>query len=292
MAGSRRLYIVGNGFDLYHKLSTSYSNFKGFVEHKFPDLFDDLNVYFNEPVLWQEFEKGLGTYSEKDFFYAHHNVDPLSEDFRPSDCYGLEDEVNEQTDNLVSSIKEALTQWIEEANEKLDAQLASLKLDRGAVYLCFNYTDTLTTVYNIPANNILYIHGSITQLEELIVGHNSQRDQKDELDENGDSNRTIFTDSQNSAAWPFFAFQKPVNEIIEKNKNFFEALLNINEVYVLGHSLCEIDLPYFIKIKEHICKTARWRISFYNEEDKQELLKSIKVIGCNSYNFIQISNLT
>jgi hypothetical protein len=292
MAGNRRLYILGNGFDLHHKLPTKYSDFKIFVEHKFPDLFGHLNAYFNEDMLWKDFEKGLATYRDTDFFDTQNNVDPLSEDFRPSYCYDLEDDINEQTDNLISSIIEALTQWIGEVNEILDNLLPSIKLDTSALYLCFNYTDTLPALYKIPTNNILYIHGSNTELEELIIGHNVQRDPKNELDENGDSYRTIFTDSQNAAEQPFFAFQKPTNEIIEKNKNFFDILLDINEIYVLGHSLSEIDLPYFTKTKEQVCKTASWYISFYEENQKKELLKSIKLIGCNSYKFIQMSDLT
>ena len=39
------LYIIGNGFDLYHGANSSYSNFKEFVKRRDYSLFTTLNGF-------------------------------------------------------------------------------------------------------------------------------------------------------------------------------------------------------------------------------------------------------
>lgn len=56
----------------------------------------------------------------------------------------------------------------------------------------------------------------------------------------------------------------------------------ITEVYVYGHSLGEVDMPYFKEIKRHIVKNAAWY--FYvlckKEELKEKKAELLKKIEC------------
>ena len=56
------LVIVGNGFDLWHGLPTSYADFKIFLEnngnHK--NFLEDISKYIDESALWSDFEHALG----------------------------------------------------------------------------------------------------------------------------------------------------------------------------------------------------------------------------------------
>ena len=120
------------------------------------------------------------------------------------------------------------------------------------------------------------MHGRSKTSGELVFGHLNTMKEEPELDENGDSNRTIFTDAANASKYPFYAFQKPVNKIIVKNRDFFENLNNITTIIVIGHSLNKIDLPYFKEVAKNTAE-AKWIVCCYKQEDKidhiQQLLK-------------------
>ena len=59
-----------------------------------------------------------------------------------------------------------------------------------------------------------------------------------------------------------------ITSIIKENILFFDSLSKISTIYVLGHSLSEIDIDYFEKIKSIVLSNAYWHISYYNENDK------------------------
>ncbi|BFT28863.1 hypothetical protein D210916BOD24_00390 [Alteromonas sp. D210916BOD_24] len=64
----RRLFIVGNGFDMWHFLPTSYMDF--YKSNK--EMLDKLDLYFSgitgSTTPWADFENNLGTYDWGSFF--------------------------------------------------------------------------------------------------------------------------------------------------------------------------------------------------------------------------------
>lgn len=109
------------------------------------------------------------------------------------------------------------------------------------------------------------------------------------MDESGDSNRTMFSDSENASKLPFYAFQKPVTEIISEKKGFFEKTNCVEEIIILGHSLNSIDVPYFEEIKKQVKDTITWKVSFYKEEEKELHLDTLQGIGIEKGNIELIS---
>ena len=66
----------------------------------------------------------------------------------------------------------------------------------------------------------------------------------------------------------FRSYDKTTGEIISESSQYFDQLTNMKEVYVLGHSLSSVDLPYFHEILKRIDKaTVKWKISFYNKKE-------------------------
>ena len=60
---NRKLYIIGNGFDLNHGLNTSYSNYRDFLiryyEHEFRDL-EKFPWFFTDfKDMWSDLENSL-----------------------------------------------------------------------------------------------------------------------------------------------------------------------------------------------------------------------------------------
>lgn len=70
----------------------------------------------------------------------------------------------------------------------------------------------------------MHIHGRSSTFDELIYGHGEAIEDVPELDENGESNRTMFSDAESAAKYPFQALQKPVFETLGIT-NFYSIFL-------------------------------------------------------------------
>lgn len=278
----KRLYIIGNGFDLYHKLPTKYADFHKFIlqcQAKVQVLFDTyFQLKFDKEYLWTDFENDLGTFKWRTFYEDINNIDVLDDHFKPSSIYSLEDNITQETDEMIDLIREAFENWL--SSISLDFVTPNLTLDTSSKFLNFNYTMTLEEVYYVANENILHIHGDVENSQgSLIFGHNKRLKRSPKFDTHGESTRTLFSDSEDMTKYPFYAFRKPVTDIISENKDFFNYMVNVEEVIVLGHSLNSVDIPYFRKI-EKICNAKiKWRISYFNDLSKAKLLTSFQKIG-------------
>ena len=271
------LYVIGNGFDLWHGLPTKYTDFYESSGNPLEELKPYLNL--DAYKLWNNFEAVLGKFDCEIFYENHNFIDVSGDSFKPSMVYGLEDDLIEQADNLVDGIQSQFREWIasiptEDAKAKFD-----FKSPRR--FISFNYTPTLQAVYGIADDLVFHIHGSASKYEHLIFGHGESREEEPELDENGDSNRTMFTDAEGAAKYPFYAFQKPVNDIIENNLSYFENLKNVEVVVVMGHSLNDIDIPYFEKIS-NVIRGRKWVVSQCSEDEGKSHVRQLGKCGVAS----------
>ena len=280
------MYIIGNGFDLYHNLPTSYNDFHRHVTTNYNDLENIFEEYFNlnrgENLLWTNFEENLGSFNWKSFFDDNNHLDISDDDFRPSFAYGLEDDLIQQTDELKTDISDAFQDWLDTID--ISSSEKRLEFSKDSTFINFNYTLILEEIYKIDPDKILHIHGDIINNPgELIFGHNATMKETPELDENGDSTRTMFTDSESAAKSLFHSFYKPVEEIIGTNLNTFELLTNIKNIFVLGHSLNPIDIPYFKQISSR-SKNAQWNVTYYHTSEKRKNLSTLTEMGISPKN--------
>lgn len=105
------LYVIGNGFGLFHGLKTSYADFNEHLnsnEIYFGYTAEIFDFSVNEEGLWKDFENDLGSFYVDSYFDYHNEVDVTREDFRPSEVYELEDELTNQLSesNEVRSLRE------------------------------------------------------------------------------------------------------------------------------------------------------------------------------------------
>lgn len=287
------LYIIGNGFDLFHGLKTSYSNFHEYMDVNginFGDTAEFFDFTVNDDGLWRDFENDLGSFDSDSYFDYHNEIDVTREDFRPSEVYGLEDELTNESEYLVSSIQEAFTGWVGTIN--IDAERRINTFTSSDVFLSFNYTSTLQTVYSIDNAQVCHIHGAISEHSELIFGHGVKIAEMPELDENGDSLRTMFSDAEGNAGIPLAMLQKPVHETISQHEEFFHRLKGIQRIFVLGHSLSDVDLPYFELIQKN-SPDASWLVSFYDVDEQDRLCEQLAKAGVSvkQIEFISIEDL-
>ena len=182
--------------------------------------------------------------------------------------------------SLPDLISEVLTKWM------CSIPVPSTKLEdvfiRDAVYLTFNYTETLEHLYQIPEQQILHIHGRISEGDKLIVGHNRHINPADYWDDNNDmreNNECMqrLTDMN--------TLRKPVYELIERNEKFFEGLGSIEDIFIKGHSCDEVDYPYFVKVNESVACSAKWHFNPYKVDDIHRIETLIYKIGISNYIF-------
>ena len=292
------LYIIGNGFDLHHSLKTNYSDFHKFVAENYNDLewaFEEFfRLRYGSEFLWNHFEHDLSTFDWKSFFEHHNNIDVMSDSFKPSERFGLEDEISEAGEVLIESIRNAFYEWIDELEypDMKNENISLLKLEAQSRFLNFNYTSSLELYYRILPGDILYIHNKADNLgDQLIFGHRTRAESDpkiSEQDENGDSNRTLFTDAEDAARTIFYEFQKDTKNIMRKHREFFGGLSDVNRIIVLGHSMGEVDWLYFRYIRKRL-PSAQWQISYYGDSEidtKKEL--AMKVLKLDNEKIVMV----
>ena len=175
-------------------------------------------------------------------------------------------------DDITTKLKDFLITWI----CSIDVLTASkrLQLDADAIYFTFNYTKTLESYYKIPSKQIIHIHGITDNPTSIITGHNMKLlPPTNDFDDIRlyECEKIIHNDY-------FYKTFKPVESIIQNYKKFFCSLSNISEIIVIGHSLNEIDLPYYKMILSKVSDETIWNISFKDSEDKKDSYKAKKRI--------------
>ncbi|MBO7117014.1 MAG: bacteriophage abortive infection AbiH family protein [Prevotella sp.] len=269
------LYIVGNGFDIHHGIKSSYRDFHQWIKHesvnnvRFAFTVFQLEKFFNDNcILWSDFEHNMGEYDVETV--ANQRFGLFPEALVIEDIEGMNDIVISSGLSYLDSLSETLTsvfrKWIKtiETDKEPDMSLSD-----SALYLTFNYTDTLEKLYGIPFSNILHIHGSILSEETpLIVGHNHKVDPLSVAIKGND-----FRDNNEriDRICEMNSLVKPCYEIIERNSFFFEKLNTISQIVVLGVSYNDIDLPYFRKVKASVLPDAVWKMGWHTKKDKDKI---------------------
>lgn len=275
------LVVIGNGFDLAHGLKTSYSDFRiwllshgheDFVVHM-EDVFYGLCEYEDEKKLWADFESSLGTV-DIDTIHSLYQEEHKGKD--------VVDDVIEPT---VLSIRKNFTNWIKHVNIQHSNSIFSLP--SNAYYLSFNYTDTLESIYEIPKEQICYIHGCQSNDDKLIYGCLREPIHKSVLDR--EEKDILQYPVRYKATELLNGFLKK-NTIaqIEKKQLFFKKLDSVKNVFVIGHSLAEVDWPYFLEIRKHVPKETIWRITYHKIEDKIKLQSQRLLTDWNNILFKQL----
>jgi hypothetical protein len=231
------LFIIGNGFDIWNQLPTSYGNFnQEYKEHLDEHIhyFDDFCDIDSE---WSNFEESLGSFNQE-HFHDNAAMQPSLEELGdvPKLLYGYEDEISIKKEELVDDITNAFREWIRSIDVYAAQKLMHFYLP--AFFVNFNYTSTLQDVYNVPENRILHIHGKVWG--GIIFGHGRSISSNSPA-----SDAPWFHETSKEVAQIPGIFHKPVAEILERNRSILEGYGDVKNIVVIGHSVNEIDVPYF-----------------------------------------------
>lgn len=267
------LYIIGNGFDLAHGIKSSYCDFREWLVHNKNNLVSMMDIFFsNKRDIWSSIEQALGEYNEESILDYCRPDEEFDYDHSLSASARVEDSPMAILLPVLEEFRNAFRDWVNSI--EISAIEKMYKLNPNSRYLSFNYTDTLETVYKIPKNQIVHIHGSRLDNDEYIIGHNNPRESSSVWNDDG----LIFEQQahENIITW-MNEFTKQYNRNIANHSSFFDSLYDIKQIVVIGHSMSKIDWPYFEEIIKNTGNNIQWIVYCYSVDDRNyaSLLKSI-----------------
>lgn len=287
----KRIFIIGNGFDLHHYLETKYYHFKNFVKDfdedlvkAIDDVFYDRGFYHGDIEYWSVLEEMLESLTDLDYdeLYDDAFLDAEMDMDRASYWHDPEYNANRKAEEELLTplkLKKYFDKWVDSI--KLDDVNRDVNLDLSDndLYINFNYTETLQDVYKIPDNKILHIHGK--KHSEYVLGHNGTENipYKDPYDTYEDSNGQMTSDADirqvqvkeilnNSYSNLFHSYYKNSINLINKYRTWFDHFENADEVVIMGLSMGNEDAVYIREINslmKHSCKIV---VYYYDGLDK------------------------
>lgn len=270
---NNKLYIIGNGFDLQHGMKSRYWDFREYLEEIDRDLVEKLEEYFGSDALWSDFEETLAYLDTEQI--VDECMDYLqsygAEDWSDAYHHDYQYEVQRRIDLITKTLKERFTEWILQLRLPGTSKQNMVHIDSKAIFINFNYTDTLERLYRVSTDKILYIHDKAMDTNStLVLGHGRNPKNVETLEElYNDKDTDVRVAEGNRILDDYFIdTYKSAETIIEEIKTFFDGLVSIEAIYVLGHSLSTVDKPYFEEIARRIDKEkVIWKVSFHNKKD-------------------------
>lgn len=173
--------------------------------------------------------------------------------------------------NVAYRLKLAFEAWVSEIEYTSNINLKFNISD--SLFICFNYTKTLEVLYNVPQEQILYIHGNVTDNGPLIFGHGEKECNiiNAVMAETGNVDDSEF---RHDIIKFIMSLHKDVATILNSHKDIWNSMSSINDVHVWGHNLGDVDQPYFREIASHLTAQTSSEISWYIKESNREGSKS------------------
>ena len=192
-----------------------------------------------------------------------------------TDCNSAENVVLPVGNNIKSvtaSLSGNLWKWIKSVDLLKTKRM--FLLNENALFVSFNYTLTLETVYEIPQDKAWHVHGSISdKTNVLVIGYGV--DEKFDNAPNptaynltdDDKRRNMMTDMIKRVPLYIDKFHK---------WNNFPKMKAIKHVKVIGHSCSKVDQAYFEDIANAISADADWTFYYHASKSKKYYAKFAK----------------
>ena len=171
----KKIFIIGNGFDLNFKLPTSPDNYKNYLEsftieggsgtYSALDFFDQ---YIDD--YWSDTEQSLANLDLVSLS-ADNIVPPDYQSDHESDRDGGIVQMEQLSFDVINARNEALALMASKADStEIDSSTINKAAFDNAVIISFNYTTTLERLYDLNKSTVLHIHGCLEDGDRLIFG--------------------------------------------------------------------------------------------------------------------------
>lgn len=297
---AQTLYLIGNGFDLMHRVPSSYYNFRDSLDKR-NGLRDALETVLMAEDIWADFESALGTLN-LDLMGNRRSVDKWldyfgfydDEDDSAAKFYLAVEAAATPIANLVNSLQPSFCRWVNHLEVGTEERPLVNLIHADGKVLNFNYTEFIETLYGVK--NVCYIHGNRKKKEKLILGHKpgvvancNEHDRKltnywqavidvardNVLDLVGQYDKDLTKDSQ---------------DIINCHQDFFNGLTGIDRIIVIGHSISPVDWDYFAEVKEKT-ENAHWYFGIHGLNDLHNMSELIKNLNIKKYSVFRTDGI-
>lgn len=293
-----KLFIIGNGFDRGHNLNTSYWDFRKYLKNMYPDFLRAFEEHYyiypandenaQKELLWNELEKNLANIDEDIIIEDALGIEMNLE----SGDIGIEDTLYEYfTDEYkyIELLAQYLKQWVRTIRIRDISPKTTLINNRlDAIYITFNYTSVLESVYGIKEGKVIHIHGSLkAKDDDPILGHGNDykmqkikkrlQEAEREYDEKEISICKVISDYYQHT-------YKDVNKYMYRLLNLIN--MDIDEISVIGHSVAGVDIPYFKNIDVFTHYKAKWIVYYFENNEKQRIYNNLVDCGINVKNIV------
>lgn len=320
-----KLYICGNGFDLHHGYKTGYREYREFLIKYYSHAYFKFEEFeyldFCLSDKWCDLERSLTINYEECISDAISEYYPNLNDDSDSRWYRLDIDLEEQTKFIYDFTGKYFLEWLNQID--FSNTNNKMSLDKSALFITFNYTNTLEKVYDIDKDNIFHIHGnldlvgyqnildwvipSFSTIEEAEV---LEQVQVDEINNNTVRTHIQFGSIDNNAETinlelenkygqdDFYAvsiepaidhiigFSHAASKNLEKNYERLTSFIsrkNINEVIILGHSIMGGDYAYYLEVIIPKLKNCNWTFYWHSLDDNKIVNKFIESFSLENF---------
>lgn len=305
-----KLVICGNGMDLHLGFRTSYQEYKRFLtEAKFIQgqsaisLIEGSKFFVSRDVdCWSDLENSLAfnaeEYIEELLFAYDRDIEPYDEEKSRSQ---IEASNIFQKNNPETIAFDFTNKWffewigrefygkVEQIKSSYDGILRPL-FDAGCIFVNFNYTPSLESIFEIDGEKILYIHNRFPTKSTVPF---TSEDLINEIIESGKKKFQFGSTENRINEWDeklsrislkskgklisrksieekvhniYRSFSKNLMDNYENLENFVFAD-KIEEVVVIGHSFMGVDEPYYRDVLVPMLKDCKWTFFCHGSRD-------------------------
>ena len=185
------LILIGNGFDIWQNLDTSYRSFERYYEAHLDEVLERFHLkkytkYNDDGTIAIDSEGNTITYSDVELFYGdpfkpqkldhtfwwnfEMSMDKI--DDRQINYFFERDgvkNIKRCAENAQKILKEMFRDWV--GTIHISEEILKYAFGDNVLFVNFNYTDTLLKRFGVKAVNEFHIHGMANEKESIIVGH-------------------------------------------------------------------------------------------------------------------------
>lgn len=260
-----KLFLIGNGFDRWQGLPTSYDNFRQYYFTHILEITKQLRIKTEEDKagnIITPVEKIFGDIFNPaalpgEFFWNFESSMALLDDQNIALYFGKSNkgvyQMQETLNDALEILRRAFGDWIKSI--LIEDKDIGYRFDDSCYFINFNYTNTLEKRFQVDEGNVNYIHGDFSDTESIVFGHSKHPEIAfPELMEQRFTHRIGGGKSKRLRELylveeVLYETDKHVQDNIDDLCEFMTIdglhIEDITDIYVLGHSFGEPDYEYF-----------------------------------------------
>lgn len=325
-----KLVICGNGLDLHVGFKTGYRNYRDYLANDrlthggraIPIIEESVFFKTRKGDCWSDLEQSL-TFDGKKYIdalvYAYdRDIDPNSADNSHNQIKAANEvQKKDPKDIAFQFTNDWFYEWLlneyygreEEVRNNYHGIVRDITSCPDNLYITFNYTPTLESIFGVDEDHILYIHNRFPYKPKLPF---SSDDLLNDIFESGEKRFQFGSINNQIDEWIKYlksielksngklmqlsqvekdlqhigwAFSKNLKCNYATMKSFLKEAL-IDEIVIIGHSFLGVDEQYYRDILVPMYKYKKWTFYYYQSDEMAR--NFIDKYGINEFDLVAI----